>query len=102
MTISALRLRVGYELTYNCLQETPMILMVNIHYSRASDIIIPDQLTTNPAMPISAYRDGFGNWCHRVLTPAGLVTLKAGGLVHDSGPARRAASIQPVEALRTE
>ena len=82
---TALRLRVGYEITYNCLQETPMILMVNVHYSRASDIIIPDQLTTNPGMPISAYRDGFGNWCHRVLAPAGFVTLKGGGLVHDSG-----------------
>ena len=52
-----------------------MILMVNIHYSRASDLIIADQLTTNPGMPISAYRDGFGNWCHRVLAPAGRVTL---------------------------
>ena len=48
---SSLRLRVGYEITYHCLQETPMILMVNIHYSRASDLIIADQLTTNPAMP---------------------------------------------------
>ena len=68
-----------------------MILMVNIHYSRASDLIIADQLTTNPGMPISAYRDGFGNWCHRVLAPAGRVTLKGGGLVlgSSSTPYRR-------------
>ena len=85
MTTSAVRLRVGYELTYNCLQETPMILLVNIHYSRASDLIIPDQLTTDPAMPISAYRDGFGNWCHRVLAPAGRIHLRGGGLIHDTG-----------------
>ena len=80
-----IRLQVGYEITYNCLQETPMILMVNIHYSRASDIIVPDQLTTNPGMPMSAYRDGFGNWCHRVLAPAGRIQLRGGGLVYDHG-----------------
>jgi hypothetical protein len=31
-----MHIRVGYELIYNCQQMTPMILMVNIHYSRAS------------------------------------------------------------------
>ena len=38
-----------------------MILIVNIHYSRAS-IVIPDYLTTAPSVPITAYRDPFGNW----------------------------------------
>jgi transglutaminase-like putative cysteine protease len=79
------RLRVGYELTYQCLQETPMILLVNVHYSRASDLIIADQLTTEPSVPISAYRDGFGNWCHRILAPPGRITLRGGGLIHDTG-----------------
>ena len=80
-----IRLRVGYELTYTCPQDTPMILLVNIHYSRASDLIIPDQLTTNPPVPNSAYRDGFGNWCHRILAPAGRIQLRATGLIYDSG-----------------
>ena len=57
-----MHIRVGYELIYNCPQETPMILIVNIHYSRASDIVIPDYLTTEPSVPITAYRDPFGNW----------------------------------------
>lgn len=82
---SAIRLRVGYELTYQCPQDTPMILLVNIHYSRASDIIVPDQLTTDPPIPISAYRDGFGNWCHRILAPAGRIQLRGQGLIHDPG-----------------
>ena len=42
-------IQVGYELVFNCPQETPMILMVNIHYSRAADIVTPDLLTTDPA-----------------------------------------------------
>jgi hypothetical protein len=66
-----MRIRVGYELIYNCPQETPMILTVNIHYSRASDIIVPDNLTSVPSVPIVAYRDGFGNWCNRIVAPIG-------------------------------
>ena len=49
-----MQIRVGYDLIYNCPQGTPMILIVNIHYSRASDIVIPDYLTTAPAVPDSA------------------------------------------------
>ena len=42
-------LRLGYELIYNFPQPTPMILALNIHYTRASDIIVPDHLTTDSA-----------------------------------------------------
>ena len=55
-----MQIRVGYDLIYNCPQGTPMILIVNIHYSRASDIVIPDYLTTVPAVPITA-SVGFGS-----------------------------------------
>ena len=39
---SSMQIRVGYELIYDCPQPTPMLLIVNIHYSRASDIVVPD------------------------------------------------------------
>jgi len=77
-------IRVGYELVFNCLQETPMILMVNVHYSRASDIVTPDLLTTDPATRVTAYRDGFGNWCSRIVAPIGRIRLKGVGVVRDS------------------
>ena len=77
-------IRVGYELVFNCPQETPMILMVNIHYSRASDIVTPDLLTTDPSTRITAYRDGFGNWCSRIVAPVGRIRLKGSGVVRDS------------------
>ena len=76
-------IRVGYELIFNCPQATPMILMVNIHYSRASDIVTPDLLTTDPATRVTAYRDGFGNWCSRIVAPIGRIRLKASGVVRD-------------------
>jgi hypothetical protein len=52
-----MQIRVGYELIYDCPQPTPMMLMLNIHHTRVSDIVIPDHLTTTPSTPITAYRD---------------------------------------------
>jgi transglutaminase-like putative cysteine protease len=78
-------IRVGYELVFYCPQETPMILMVNVHYSRASDIVSPDILITDPETPITAYRDGFGNWCTRIVAPSGRIRLTSTGVVRDSG-----------------
>jgi len=80
-----MQIRLGYELIYSLPQPTPMILALSIHYSRASDIIIPDYLTTDPAVPIGGYRDGFGNWCTRVVAPSGRFRIKTDALVRDSG-----------------
>ena len=73
-----MRIRVGYEFIYCLPQSTPMILTVSIHYSRASDIVIPDLLTTNPPVPIAGYRDGFGNWCSRI-GALGRIRIKGAG-----------------------
>jgi transglutaminase-like putative cysteine protease len=77
-------IQVGYELAFNCSQETPMILMLNIHYSRASDVVTHDLLTSDPPTSIKAYRDGFGNWCSRLVAPIGRIRLKGTGMVRDS------------------
>jgi transglutaminase-like putative cysteine protease len=77
-------IQIGYELVFNCAQETPMILMVNVHYTRASDMVTPDHLTTDPEIPSKAYRDGFGNWCTRIVAPMGMICLSSNGVVRDS------------------
>src|ERR1035437_4868190 len=56
-----MEIRLGYELNYTFPQATPMILALSIHYSRASDIVVPDSLTTDPPVPIGGYRDGFAS-----------------------------------------
>jgi hypothetical protein len=38
-----------------------MIMVLGTHFTRASDIIVPDYLTTSPSVPITPYRDMFGN-----------------------------------------
>lgn len=78
-------IRVGYEMVYQCPRPTPMILTLNVHYSRASDLVRPDYLIVNPAIPVSSYRDSFGNWCSRIVAPAGTTRLSSMTLIRDSG-----------------
>ena len=66
-----MKIRIGYELIYDCAQPTPMILTLSVHYTRVSDIIIPDHLIAEPPVPLTAYRDSFGNWCSRIVAPKG-------------------------------
>src|SRR5436190_5539966 len=75
--VSLMNLKVGFELVYDCPQPVPMILLVNVHFSRAADIIEPEVLTTDPFVPVIAYRDAFGNWCSRLIAPAGRLLLRA-------------------------
>jgi transglutaminase-like putative cysteine protease len=97
-----MKLRVGYELQYELPQPTPMILMLNVHYSRTGDLAAPDNIIVSPAVPVEGYRDGFGNWCSRIVAPAGSVRITTDTIVRDTGApdpvAPRAAQI-PVEHL---
>lgn len=80
-----MQIRVGFEMEYQCRDATPMILALSIHYSRASDLVRPDHLVTKPAVPVTAYRDLFGNWCSRLVAPPGRFLLSTDALVNDSG-----------------
>ena len=80
-----MQIRFGYELIYDCPQPTPMLLMLNVHYTRVSDLVEPDHLVTTPAVPIRGYRDGFGNWCSRIVAPAGQTRLTANAIINDTG-----------------
>lgn len=80
-----IKIRVGYELVYECPQPTPMLLMLNVHYTRASDMITADHLKTNPSIPVDMYRDIYGNWCTRVVAPTGVIRFSTDAIVADSG-----------------
>jgi transglutaminase-like putative cysteine protease len=62
-----------------------MRLLLSIHHSRASDLVTPDYVTTDPSVPIAGYRDGFGNWCTRLVAPRGHLRIKADTLIRDAG-----------------
>jgi len=80
-----MKFRVGYELDYHFPQATPVILVLNTHYTRVSDLEGPDHIVISPSVPISGYRDGFGNWCSRILAPPGSMRIAADTVIKDSG-----------------
>jgi len=84
-------IRIGYELDYVCAQPTPMVLTLHVHSSRVPDLVAPDHLITTPAVPSTAYRDTFGNWCSRIVAPPGPIRLSTDTFIRDSGvPDQRA------------
>jgi transglutaminase-like putative cysteine protease len=80
-----MNIRLGFEMVYDCPQPTPMIFTLNVHFSRVSDLAGRDDLMFDPPVPISAYRDSFGNWCTRVVAPAGRLKVSSGVTIRDSG-----------------
>ncbi len=80
-----MKMRIGYEMEYECPQPTPMIMTLNVHSSRVSDLEIPDHVQTDPPTPLSNYRDGFGNWVTRLVLPQGDTRVFAEAYIYDSG-----------------
>ena len=100
-----MRIRLGCELKYTFPKPTPMIVMLNVHYSRVASLEYPDHLITNPALPIASYRDIFGNWCCRLVAPAGALTLGTETVIQDHGGPDAldwSACQHPVEELPSE
>ena len=100
-----MKLRVGYELQYDFPQPTPVVLMLNIHFTRVCDLAMPDHIVVSPSVPVSGYRDGFGNWCTRFLAPTGRMLISADAVVRDTGrpdPVVSDARQVPVEELPEE
>ena len=100
-----MQIRAGYELIYECPQPTPMILTLNIHFTRVSDLVIVDHIITSPPSQISGYRDSFGNWCSRIVAPAGETRISTNAYVNDTGvprPVDTHAYQHPVEELPSD
>src|SRR5258705_12468258 len=80
-----MRIHVGCELSFEFPQVTPMIVTLNVHFSRFSDLEHPDYLMTTPSVPVEGYRDSFGNWCSRLVAPAGRFSVGTDAVVRDAG-----------------
>jgi transglutaminase-like putative cysteine protease len=79
------QIQLGYELIYSSAQPTPMILNLNVHYTRVADLVRADHMITDPWVPLSGYRDGFGNWCTRLVAPAGQIRISSDAIINDRG-----------------
>ena len=98
-------IRVGYDIEFELSAPTPMLTVLQVHPSRVADLRRPDDLHSEPDLPVSAYTDVFGNRCGRLYAPAGILRLHSDALVEDSGepdPYEPDAIQHPVEELPTE
>jgi transglutaminase-like putative cysteine protease len=78
-----------------------MILNLQVHYTRSTDLVRADQITTEPWVPLTLYRDGFGNLCTRLVAPPGPIRITADGVVNDRGvPDRVVAGAQQISVER--
>jgi transglutaminase-like putative cysteine protease len=98
-------IRLGYDLEFNLLTEVPMLAMLNVHPSRALDLLEPDELHTDPKLFVTSYFDSFGNRCSRFVAPPGKLRLSNSTLIMDSGrpdPVKSNASECPIGDLPEE
>jgi transglutaminase-like putative cysteine protease len=80
-----MKIRVGYELVYECPGPTPMVVTLNVHSSRAADVIESEPLLLDPPLPVESYVDSYGNCCCRIVAPAGRIRLSSTAVVLDEG-----------------
>jgi transglutaminase-like putative cysteine protease len=78
-------IKAGYEITYECAQPTPMLLVLSVHPTRLPDLQTPQHLSFDPAIASDDYEDGFGNVCTRIIAPPGVMTIRTDFIVADSG-----------------
>jgi transglutaminase-like putative cysteine protease len=80
-----MQIRAGYELVYDCPQPTPMLLMLSVHPSRSGDLVTPHQMSFDPPVDATHYRDGFNNLCTRIVAPTGRLKISSEFIVGDPG-----------------
>jgi transglutaminase-like putative cysteine protease len=75
----------GFDITFQCAAQTPMLLQLNIHPSRTEDLRSPDIIGSDPNLAMRAYLDHYGNRVTRVDVPPGFVTFHNRFTIFDSG-----------------
>jgi transglutaminase-like putative cysteine protease len=79
------KIRAGYDIAFQCFQDTPMTLMLSIEPPRVSDLLSEHRIQFTPGVSSRDYVDMFGNTCTRIVAPAGLIEMRNDFLIRDSG-----------------
>jgi transglutaminase-like putative cysteine protease len=80
-----MQIRLGYDIEFEMPAPATIVALLNVHPSRATDLLEPDVMHTNPATPVETFQDAFGNICTRLLAPQGLIRLSSSTLIADTG-----------------
>ena len=80
-----MQIRAGYDIAFQCFQETPMVLLLSIEPARLGDLLSEHRIQFSPDVGARDYVDMFGNMCTRIVAPPGLVEIRNDFLIRDSG-----------------
>ena len=80
-----MEIRAGYDIAFQCFQDTPMTLMLSIEPARENDLLSEHRIQFSPDIPSRCYVDMFGNTCTRMIAPPGLIEIRNDFLISDSG-----------------
>jgi transglutaminase-like putative cysteine protease len=80
-----LKIRAGYDIAFQCFQETPMVLMLSVHPSRAPDLKSEHRISLSGGIASRDYLDMFGNVCTRLVAPPGVIEIRNDFVIADSG-----------------
>ena len=80
-----MEIRAGYDIAFQCLQETPMVLLLSIEPARLPDLLSGHNIEFSPNIPSRDYVDVFGNTCTRIVAPPGLLEIRNDFVIADSG-----------------
>jgi transglutaminase-like putative cysteine protease len=75
-------IRAAYDIQFEIPARVAMAAMLHVHPTRTQDLLEPDEMQTEPRLPVSSYIDGFGNRCVRFVAPPGPLRLSGSTLVH--------------------
>lgn len=78
-------IRAGFEAAFDFSEPTAVLLMAQVHPSRAPSIRLLEPLTVQPRVAICYYIDAYGNRCGRTVVPAGRVTFRTDAVIEDTG-----------------
>ncbi len=77
----------GFNLAFDCTDNTPMILTVHIRPEETSRLIEPEIFTVFPPVETSDYIDSFGNRCTKLVAPPGRLSIWSRFVMgHDGTP----------------
>jgi hypothetical protein len=79
------QIRAGYDIAFQCFQETPVVLMLSIEPARLGDLLSEHRIQFSPSVASRDYLDMFGNTCTRIVAPPGLIEIRNDFLIRDSG-----------------
>ncbi len=93
-----------FDLTFT--QETPAVLLIDVHTSHARNVVAPTlSFESTPRLAHQAFIDDFGNIGRRFTAPAGPLRVKLGGIYRADGNLDRrdaSAKVLPVDRLPAE